>query len=176
VRFVDLLKTTVMACAAGATVLGALALRAVWLDDDTTLLIFSLAWWTIAALIGGFLGRGRDTLPAVARLLAAARTSTTLPEHTSPGRILLNRLWPLFLLLILSAGLAWRFPQVPAVAAGFLAIWALSWRRQDGAVTAVEERDGVAFYVERTAPWKPIRLVRTPGYRRIDAASPNGVT
>src|SRR5690606_13215297 len=108
-------------CAAGATVLGALALRAVWLDDDTTLLVFSLAWWTAAAMIGGALGRGRDTIPAVARLLATARTSTTLPEHTSPGRILLNRLWPLFLLLILSAGLAWLFPQLPAIAAGFLA-------------------------------------------------------
>lgn len=170
----DFLKTTVMACAAGATVLGALALRSVWLDDDTSLLIFCLAWWTVAATIGGVLGRGHDTIPAIARLLATARTSTSLPEQAGPGRILLNRLWPLFLLLVLSAGLTWLFPQLPAIAAGFLVIWALSWRRQESAVTAVEERDGVAFYIERTAPWKAIQLVRTPGYRRIDAASPNG--
>ena len=32
-------------------------------------------------------------------------------------------------------------------------------------MTAIEERDGVRFYVERTSPLKPIRLVRTPGFR-----------
>jgi hypothetical protein len=32
-------------------------------------------------------------------------------------------------------------------------------------VTAIEERDGARFYVERTSPLQPIRLVRTPGFR-----------
>ena len=54
---------------------------------------------------------------------------------------------------------------MPAVAAGFAIIWALAWRRQSSAVTAIEERDGARFYVERTSPLKPIRLVRTPGFR-----------
>jgi hypothetical protein len=31
-------------------------------------------------------------------------------------------------------------------------------------VAAIEERDGVRFYVERTSPLKPIQLVRTPGF------------
>ena len=56
-------------------------------------------------------------------------------------------------------------PQVPAIAAGFAVIWALAWRRQSRAVTAIEERDGARFYVERTSPLRPIQLVRTPGFR-----------
>ena len=51
-------------------------------------------------------------------------------------------------------------------------IRALAWRRQDAAVTAIEERDGVAFYVERTSPFQPIQLVRTPGFRRIGRRRP----
>lgn len=170
-RFVDFLKTTVLACAGAAAVLAALSLRAVALDDGTGLLVFALTWWALAFVAGSWLGRERTTLPAIARLLAGARSSSSLPEQAGPGRVLLNRLWPLFLLLVLSAALAWRFPQVPAIAAGFLTIWALSWRRQEAAVTAIEERDGVAFYIERTRPWTPIQLVRTPGYRRVGPAA-----
>ena len=166
-RFVDFLKTTVLACAGAATVLGALTIRSIALDGDTVLLGFSVSWWALATLIGAWLGRERSTLPAIARLLAGARTSSSLPEHAKPGRVLLNRLWPLFALLVLSAGLTWRFPQVPAIATGFLTIWALYWRRQEAAVTAIEDRDGVAFFIERTRPWKPMQLVRTPGFRRV---------
>jgi hypothetical protein len=176
VRFVDFLKATVLACAGAATVLGVLALRSVALEGDRGLLTFSLVWWTAAATLGIVLGRERSTLPAIARLLALARSTTSLPDQDRPGRALANRLWPLFVLLVLSAGLGWRFPQVPAVATGFLLIWSLYWRRQEAAVTAIEERDGVAFFLERTAPWQPIRLVRTPGFRRSSApVSMNGV-
>ena len=42
----------------------------------------------------------------------------------------------------------------------------MAWRRQDGAVAAIEDRDGVAFHVEPTSPVRPIQLVRTPGLRR----------
>jgi hypothetical protein len=55
-------------------------------------------------------------------------------------------------------------PQVAAVAAGFAIIWALGWRRQASAVAAIEERDGVRFYVEKTSPLQPMQLVRTPGF------------
>jgi hypothetical protein len=50
------------------------------------------------------------------------------------------------------------------VAAGFSIIWALGWRRQARAVLAIEERDGVRFYVDRTSPVSPIQLIRTPGF------------
>jgi hypothetical protein len=64
-----------------------------------------------------------------------------------------------------SGALAFVLPQVPAIAAGFAIIWALAWRRQASAVTAIEERDGARFYVIRTSPLKPIQLIRTPGFR-----------
>jgi hypothetical protein len=35
-------------------------------------------------------------------------------------------------------------------------------------VAAIEDRDGVRFYVERTSPFKPTQLVRTPWMRRIE--------
>jgi hypothetical protein len=88
----------------------------------------------------------------------------SLPE-VRPGRILLNRLWPLLLCTVAAGALAFVYPQVAGVAAGFAVIWALSWRRQESAVTAIEERDGVRFYVQRTSPVKPISLVRTPWFR-----------
>lgn len=175
-RFVDFLKTTVLACAGAATLLGVLAFRSVALDDDQALLAFALSWWTVAALIGLVLGRERSTLPPIARLLAGARSSTSLPEQSSPGRMLANRLWPLFVMLLLSAGLGWLWPQVPAIATGFLTIWALYWRRQEAAVTAIEERDGVAFFLEPTKPWQPIQLIRTPGFRRVSPPSLNGAS
>jgi hypothetical protein len=167
VRFTDFLKTTVLACAAAATALGAVAIAGAAADDNVALLAFAGGWWAIAAAIGAYLGRRAETLPPIARLLADARATTTLPEHEKPGRVLANRLWPLFVLLVGSGALAVVAPQIPAIAAGFAVIWALYWRRQDSAVTAIEERDGVAFFVERTSPLKPIQLVRTPGFRRL---------
>jgi hypothetical protein len=87
---------------------------------------------------------------------------TSLPE-LRPGLTLLNRLWPL-LFSTLGAGILGLFvPQVAGVAAGFAIIWALAWRRQEAAVTAIEDRDGFRFYVDRTPPHQPIRLIRTPG-------------
>ena len=88
--------------------------------------------------------------------------------------MLLNRLWPLFAITVAASALAVVAPQIPAIAAGFAVIWALSWRRQDAAVTAIEERDGVQFYVERTSPFRAIQLVRVPGFRRIAPPSVNG--
>jgi hypothetical protein len=65
---------------------------------------------------------------------------------------------------------AFVMPQVPAIAAGFFLLAALWWRRQPSAVTAIEERDGVRFYVERTSPFAPTKLIRTPGFRRNEPA------
>jgi hypothetical protein len=138
-------------------------------------IVFAVGWWIVAVLIGSVLGRGPDTTAPIARLLAAARTATSLPEQR-PGTLLLNRLWPLFLVTVVAGVFAISVPQVPAIAAGFAVIWALSWRRQESAVTAIEERDGVQFFVERTSPFKPIQLVRAPGFRRIAPPSMDGVT
>jgi hypothetical protein len=166
VRFTDFLKATVLTCATAATVLAAITVAAASSNDDPLLVPFAAGWWAIAAAVGVLLGRRAQTSPPIARLLASARTSKALPD-LSPARMLLNRLWPLLLSTIAAGGLAVAFPQVAAIAAGFAIIWALSWRRQDAAVTAIEGRDGVRFYVERTSPLRPIQLVRTPGFKAI---------
>jgi hypothetical protein len=176
VRFVDFLKTTVLACAGAATALATAAVAGAAAEQNQALLAFAVGWWLAAAVIGATLGRHAETTPPIARLLAAARSTASLPQQGKPGRVLLNRLWPLFVLLVGSAACAFAFPQVPAIGAGFAIIWALYWRRQDAAVTAIEERDGVAFFIDPTSPFKPMRLIRTPGFRRISAqATPDGV-
>ena len=75
---------------------------------------------------------------------------------------------------LLAGGLAFLAPQVPGIAAGFAVIWALAWRRQDAAVTAIEERDGAAFYVRRTSPLRPMALERTPGFKALRMEHANG--
>ena len=57
-------------------------------------------------------------------------------------------------------------PEPSAITLAFFIIVALAWRRQDAAVQAIEERDGVTFYVDRTSPLSPMQLVRIPGFRR----------
>ncbi len=163
-RFADFLRATVMTSAAAATVLAAITVAAATSSDDPLLVPLAAGWWVLAAVIGATLGRRADTTPPIANLLANARTSRALPE-LHPGRMLLNRLWPLLLCTLLAAGISLWFPQVAAIAAGFAIIWALSWRRQDAAVIAIEGRDGVQFYVEQTSPLKAIKLVRAPGFK-----------
>jgi hypothetical protein len=116
-------------------------------------------------VIGVLLGRRAQVTASIGRLLANAKLANMLPEHR-PAAVILNRLWPLLVSTVAGGALGFVFPQVPAVACGFAIIWSLAWRRQDSAVLAVEERDGVTFYVERTSPVRPMQLVRTPGLRR----------
>jgi hypothetical protein len=164
VRFGDFLKAAVLLSGGAATLLGALTVIGVSRDFDPLLAPVSALWWAMAALIGLRLGRRAETTPPIARLLATARSQTTLPE-LRPGLTLVNRLWPLLLYTVAAAGVGIFQPPVAAIAAGGAMIWALAWRRQESAVAAIEERDGVRFYVERTSPLKPIQLIRTPGFR-----------
>jgi hypothetical protein len=164
VRFVDFLRTTVLLSAGAATALAAVTVIAASSRSNTQLAEVAVGWWLLAAATGLRLGRRAQTNPPIARLLASAKASSTLPEH-HPSATLVNRLWPLVLFTLLSGGLAFLAPQVPGIAAGFAIIWALSWRRQDAAVEAIEERDGATFYVRRTSPVRPMELVRTPGFK-----------
>jgi len=163
-RFPDLLRTTVMLCAAAATLLAAVTVAGANENGDALLVPFAAGWWVASAVIGGAFGRRNTTSHQIGVLLASARTQTMLPE-IHPGRVVLNRLWPIVVLTIGAGGVAFAYPQVPAIAVGFAIIAALAWRRQSAAVTAIEERDGARFYVEHTSPLRPIKLVRTPGFR-----------
>ncbi len=163
-RFTDFLRATVLMSAVAASVLAALAVVGAGRDQNDLVIPFTAGWWVVAAGIGVALGRGGEISPQITRLLAMARTSASLPE-VRPGRMLVNRLWPLGVVTIAAGAMAFLAPQVPAIGAGFALIWALAWRRQERAVAAIEERDGVRFYVERTSPVKAIALVRTPWFK-----------
>ena len=132
--------------------------------------MFAVAWWVIAVAIGAWLGRRAETTKAIGRLLAGARTSNTLPE-IRPGLVLLNRLWLLAVSAVLAAGLSWLFPQFSAVVAGGAFLVALAWRKQEPAVTAIEERDGIRYYVVPSSPFGAIELTRTPGLRRVTSST-----
>ena len=164
-RFTDFLKATVLISAGAASALAAVTVAGASSDGDSTVVFLAVGWWVVAAALGAWLGRRAQTSPPIARVLAAARTSPALPE-LQPGRVLLNRLWPLLVSAVPAGALAFLAPQIPAIACGFTIIWALAWRRQESAVQAIEERDGVSFFVERTSPVRPIQLIRTPGFRR----------
>ncbi len=171
-RFVDFLRAAVLLCGGSATVLATMTVLAASAEDDSLLAGFVIGWWIAASMIGMWLGRRAETNSPIARLLAAAKSTNSLPEQR-PSSLLLNRMWPLLVSTVLALGLGLVAPQIPAIACGFAIIGALAWRRQEAAVTAIEERDGVAFYVEPTSPLKPIKLIRAPGFRR-DMVSANG--
>jgi hypothetical protein len=163
VRFIDFLRATVMLSAGSATLLAVVTVIGVSRELEPLVIYVALAWWVIATGIGVGMGRRAEATPPIAKLLAGARSQSSLPE-LQPGVTLLNRLWPLLVLTVGAAALAFFEPQVAAVGTGFGIIWALAWRRQHDAVAAIEERDAVRFYVDRTSPLKPMRLVRTPGF------------
>jgi hypothetical protein len=171
-RFTDFLKATVLISAGAATALAATTVVSAGYDLDYTLVFFAAVWWLVAGAVGLWMGRRAETSPPITRLLAGARMSPALPEQ-QPGRMLLNRLWPLLTCTVLGVAAAFVFPQVPAIATGFAIIWALAWRRQESAVSAIEGRDGVRFYIEPTSPVRPMRLLRTPGFHS-EFPSPDG--
>ncbi|HYU61343.1 MAG TPA: hypothetical protein VEK39_11330 [Solirubrobacterales bacterium] len=163
--YTDLLRLTVLLVGAMATALGAVGVVAANQDGDTLTLIVAGGWWTIAAAAGLYLGTPQRAAEGISRALAGARVATTLPPQ-SPGRVAFARLWPLGLLALVAGGVAWLWPQVPVIGAGYAILVALQWRNREAAVTGVEDRDGVRFYVVPSSAFEPVRLVRTPGLSR----------
>ena len=160
-RFGDFLRAAVLLSAGSATALAAITLIAATQELEALPVYVSVIWWSAASLIGLRLEhRAND---GIRTLLADARHQTSLPE-LRPGLTLVNRLWPLLVVTVAAGVLGIFMPQVSSVAAGFALLVALAWRRQGHAVEAIEERDAARFYVDRTSPVQPIRLVRTPGF------------
>jgi hypothetical protein len=172
-RFVDFLRATVLLCGGAATTLAVLTLVAATREQDDQVALYATGWWIVATLLGSYVGRRNEVTPPIARLLADAKAGTMMPD-IRPGTTLVNRLWPLFLVVIAAVALSFLGPQIPGIAVGFTIIWALAWRRQEHAVAAIEERDGVTFYVERGSPFRGPRLIRLPGFRR-ERPTINGV-
>jgi len=163
--FVDLLRVTVLLSGAVATALGVVSVLVAAHSSDQTALIVAGAWWFVAAVAGAWIGRSARATEATRRVLAGARTATSLPPE-SPGRITLLRLWPVGAFAVVAGGLAALAPQIAAIGAGYAIGFAFAWRHREKAVTAIEERDGVRFYVEPSSALEPLKLVRTPGLGR----------
>lgn len=168
-RFPDFLRSAVLLFAGGATALAVVAIAGARNDDNTTLIYVALGWWVASVVIGLWLGRGDRAVRGIERLMAGARATTQLPEP-EPAAVIFNRLWAVVLVTIVAGAVAFLFPTVPAIAAGYGLLVAVAWRQQSAAVQAIEERDGVQFWVERTSPFKPTQLIRTPGFRKVDPA------
>lgn len=166
-RFPEFLRTAVLLFMGAATALAAVAIGQAAAGDDRTLIAVAIGWWVIAAIAGLWLGRGAKPSPAIGRMLAEARSQPTLPD-VEPGRTILARMWPLALFVAVAGGVAVVIPQVAAIGAGYALAIALIWRRQASAVVAIEDRDGVRFYVERSSPLGPTKLIRTPWMRRLE--------
>ena len=162
-RFGDFLRTSVLLFGAAATACAIVAIAGARAKDDNSVLYIALGWWAVSAVLGLWFGRRREATEGIARLLSDARTTPLLPE-LEPGTVLFNRLWAFGLMTVIAGGVAFLFPQVPAIWTGFTLLVGLAWRKQPSAVLAIEERDGVRFYVDRTSPLSPIQLIRTPGF------------
>jgi hypothetical protein len=168
VRFPDFLRAATLLFTGSASALGAVAIIGAGGRGDLAVAIFAAAWWTVAAAVGAWLGRRPGASSGIARLMAGARPSPALPE-LEPGTVLFNRLWGLAVYTVVGAAVGFVLPPVPAVAAGYALLVALMWRKQAAAVLAVEGREGVRFYVDRTSPFRPTRLLRTPGFKTFEA-------
>lgn len=162
--FTDLLRVTVLLTGAEATALAAITAIAANREADGTALIVAVAWWLVALAIGFWLGRPGRAKDSLRDTLAGARTATSLPPET-PSRIALFRLWPIALTAVAAGTLGVFFPGVAAIGAGWALLVSLAWHSREAAVLAIEQRDGVRFYVVPNSAFRPIQLVRTPGLR-----------
>jgi hypothetical protein len=164
--FCDLLRMTVLLAAGAATALAAVTVISASGTQDTLTLYVAAGWWATAVAGGIVLGRPARAVDAMRPVLAGARMATALPSLGNPTRAALGRLWPLGAFAVLAGGLGLLFPGVAAIGAGFALGAALTLRAREGAVAAIEQRDGVRFYVEPGSALQPVKLVRTPGLRR----------
>lgn len=162
--YADLLRVTVLLTGAEATALAAITAVAANRDSDTRTLAVAAAWWAIALVIGFYLGRPSRAADALRDTLARARTATSLPSE-SPARIALSRLWPIALTAVAAGVLGVLFPGVAAIGAGYALLVSVAWHSREAAVLAIEQRDGVKFYVVPNSALRPVQLVRSPGLR-----------
>ena len=162
--YTDLLRLTVLLTGGEATALAAITALAANRDSDTTTLVVAATWWFIALVVGFYLGRPSRAAESLRDPLARARTATSLPVET-PARISFGRLWPVGLTAIAAGTLGIFFPGVAAIGAGYALLVSLAWHSREAAVLAIEQRDGVKFYVVPNSAFRPIQLVRSPGLR-----------
>ena len=133
-------------------------------EPSSTIVIVALAWWAISIILGFWLGRPERAREDMRDVLAKAKMATSLPSE-SPNRIAAatpladrrdrdHRRRPRPLLPRRRDHRRRLRPDV-----------SLACHTREAAVQAIEERDGVRFFVVPSPAFKPIELVRTPGLR-----------
>ena len=166
--YAELLRSSVFLSAGGATALAAVAVIGAQRDFNPTVLIVGAVWWLTAAWIGLSMGRADKTEEDIRVVLANSKSVHPGDKHaplSEPGRIAWGRLWPILAAFATAGGLGIIFPEIAMIASGFALMAALAWRNREAAVLAIEGRDGVRFLVEPGSPFKPVKLIRTPGFR-----------
>ena len=81
--------------------------------------------------------------------------------------MLFNRLWGLIVLTIGAAVIGFWFPQC-AIATGYCLLNGARLARRSAAVEAIEGRDGVEFWFDRSSPLGKPQLLRLPGLRKVE--------
>lgn len=165
--FTELLRATVFLTAGGATLLAVIAVIGAQRDQELTILMVGAFWWLAAAWIGMVLGGAERSAERMREPLASARTVSpggTGVSLPAPGRIAMARLWPIIAAVLAAGAAGLFFPEVAVIASGYALLVALAWRNRESAVLAIELRDGVRFLVESGSAFKPVRLIRSPGF------------
>jgi hypothetical protein len=160
-RYCDYLHSSVLLIGSSALALILISAGSLASDGGTTLVALSIAWISIAVVAGLWVGGGMAVQESVRTLLSKSRPEPIFPKIEPPA-VLLSRLWPVLAITILAAITSYWFPQLAVAAAGYGLFWALAWRRQSDAVLAIEERDAVHFWIVRSSPFAPPKLVRVP--------------
>lgn len=168
--YAELLRSTVFLAAGAATALAAISVIGIQRTGVDGLIVFvALAWWAVAALIGLTSGSADRVDEGVRRTLADATVGPGSPGVSlpPPGRIALSRLWPILAAVVIAGGLGIFIPEVAVVGSGYALLVALAWRNREAAVLAIEGRDGVRFLVESGSAFRPVKLIRSPGFTTL---------
>lgn len=160
-RYCDYLHSSVLMIGSSAVALILISAGSLARDGSMTLIVLSIAWLAICVVVGLWQGSGQSVQDSVRRLLSKSRPEPIFPKIEPPA-VLLSRLWPVLAITIVAAFSAYWFPQFAVAAAGYGLLWSLAWRRQSDAVLAIEERDTVHFWIVRSSPFAPPKLVRVP--------------
>lgn len=160
-RYSDFLRASVLLLGSAAIALLIVAASALARDGSSRTAILGGIWITLAMLVGWWLGRKDQVMDSLATLLSRSRPEPVFPK-IEPAAVLLGRLWPVLAIVIVAALLTVWFTQLAIAAAGYGLLWAIAWRKQAMAVEAIEDRDAVHFWIVRSSPWHPPKLVRVP--------------
>lgn len=160
-RYCDYLHASVLMIGSSALALVLIGAGSLAAYESTWMIYVSIAWLVICVCWGLWSGRGASVQESVRTLLSKSRPEPIFPKIEPPA-VLLSRLWPVLAITLVSAISSYWFPQLAIVSAGYGLLWAVAWRRQADAVLAIEERDAVHFWIVKSSPLHPPKLVRVP--------------